>query len=96
MRQRTAQRQSAAPFLFSQPRSVAQGDTGAPPDGIAFRRALADLADALHRPEEGIGSVLALTAAEGDTGRLIAVIAHKPRCHRFQRSALDASPHKGR
>ncbi|AWJ86224.1 hypothetical protein TSH58p_22105 (plasmid) [Azospirillum sp. TSH58] len=63
---------------MAQPRSVAQDDAGAPPDGAAFRRALAEIADALHRAEEGIGSVLSLTAADGDADRLIATLVHSP------------------
>ncbi|QCO16900.1 ATP-binding protein (plasmid) [Azospirillum brasilense] len=59
-------------------RSVAQDNPGAPPDGAAFRRALADIADALHRAEEGIGSILSLTAADGDASRLIETLVHSP------------------
>ncbi|CAO3452191.1 hypothetical protein [Azospirillum argentinense] len=63
---------------MAQPRSVAQDDAGAPPEGAAFRRALAAVADALRRAEEGVGSVLALTAADDDADRLIAALAHGP------------------
>ncbi|OYD85057.1 ATP-binding protein [Azospirillum brasilense] len=63
---------------MAQPRSVAQDDAGAPPDGAAFRRALTDITDALHRAEEGIGSIVSLTAAEDDAGRLIGALVHSP------------------
>ncbi|TWA93125.1 tetratricopeptide repeat protein [Azospirillum brasilense] len=63
---------------MAHPWSVARDDAGPPPDGAAFRRALVDIADALHRAEEGIGSVLSLTAAEGDVDRLIAALLHSP------------------
>ncbi|CAO3378754.1 hypothetical protein [Azospirillum argentinense] len=63
---------------MARPRSVARDDAGAPPDGAAFRRALADVADALRRTEEGIGSVLAVTATEGEAGRLVTALADSP------------------
>lgn len=63
---------------MAQPRSVARDEAGAPPDGAAFRRALMDIADALHHAEEGIGSMLSLTAANEDASRLIATLVHSP------------------
>lgn len=63
---------------MAQPRSVAQDDAGAPPDGAAFRRALADITDALHRAEEGIGSILSLTAADGEARCMVGALVHSP------------------
>ncbi|MGY0712451.1 hypothetical protein [Azospirillum argentinense] len=63
---------------MAQPRSVARDHAGAPPDGVALRRALADIAHALHRAEEGIGSVLSLTAAEGTADGLLAALVGSP------------------
>ncbi|TWA87161.1 tetratricopeptide repeat protein [Azospirillum brasilense] len=63
---------------MAQPRSVVREDAKATPAGAAFRRALMDIADALHRAEEGIGSVLAVTAAAEDSHRLIAALVHSP------------------
>ncbi|UKJ75647.1 hypothetical protein H1Q64_15525 (plasmid) [Azospirillum brasilense] len=63
---------------MAQPRSVARDEAGAPPDGAAFQRALMDIADALHCAEEGIGSILSLTAANEDASRLIAALVHSP------------------
>ena len=60
------------------PRSVARDPAGAPPDGAALRRTLADITHALHRAEEGIGSVLSLTAAEGTAGGLLAALVGSP------------------
>ncbi|WP_454016146.1 hypothetical protein [Azospirillum sp. Marseille-Q6669] len=37
-----------------------------------------DIADALHRAEEGIGSILSLTASNEDASRLIAALVHSP------------------
>ncbi|MFC5355119.1 hypothetical protein [Azospirillum himalayense] len=61
-----------------QPRSVVRDDVDATPKGVALRHALADIADALRRAEEGIGSILAVTAAAEDAGRLIGALVHSP------------------
>lgn len=63
---------------MARPRSVVREDAEATPSGAAFRRALADIADALRRAEEGIGSILAVTAAAAEAGRLIAALVHSP------------------
>lgn len=63
---------------MAQPWSVAQDGTRAPPDGAVFQRALADLAEALHRAEEGIGSILSLALADDDAQRLIGALVHSP------------------
>lgn len=63
---------------MAQPRFSAQKDAGAPPDGAALRPLLAAIGDALHRAEEGIGSILDLTVAEADADRLFAALLPSP------------------